>query len=67
MIVIDHFDERLDLAAFLHSLLTHAACDLCGISLDACNKSVWEGMLLGARVHWLYDYDLIDSLVSVWK
>lgn len=67
MVVIDHFDERLDLAAFLHPLLTHAAGDFCGISLDAGNKSVWEGMLLCARVHWLYDYDLINPLVSVSK
>jgi hypothetical protein len=67
MIVVDHFDERLDFAALLHSLLAHATCDFGGISLNACDESVWEWMLLCSCVHWLYDDDLDEASISMWE
>lgn len=58
MVVVDDLDERLDAAALLDHLLTHAAGDLQGVALDTGDDGVGEGVRLGARVLRLDNDDL---------
>jgi hypothetical protein len=56
MVVIDHFDEGLDLGSLLDSLFAHAACDFGWVAFNAGDKCVGERMGLCTRVYGL-DYD----------
>lgn len=58
MVLVDDLDERLDLAAAVDKLLTHAAGNLGGVALDTGNNGVGEGVSLGASVLRLDDDDL---------
>ena len=67
MVVVDDLDERLDAAALLDRLLTHAAGDLEGVALDTGDDGVREGVGLGASVVRLDNDDLSfakETLVS---
>jgi hypothetical protein len=55
VVVVDDLDERLDLGALLLAGLGHAAGDLLGVTLDASNDSVAEGVSLVAIVEGLDD------------
>lgn len=58
VVVVDNLDERLDAAALLDGLLTHAAGDLQGVTLDTGNDGIGEGVRLGASVVRLDNDDL---------
>jgi hypothetical protein len=58
VVVVDDLDERLDAAALLDGLLTHAAGDLEGVALDTGDDGVGEWMSLGASVLRLDNDDL---------
>lgn len=58
VVLVDDLDERLDLAAAVDKLLTHAAGDLGGVALDTGDNGVGEGVGLGASVLRLDDDDL---------
>lgn len=58
VVVVDDLDERLDLGAAVDKLLTHAAGDLEGVTLDTGDNGEREGVGLGARVLRLDNDDL---------
>lgn len=58
VIVVDQFDEWLDLAALLLTSLGHSSRDLARVSLNAGDQCMREGMGLGAAVQGLDDHDL---------
>lgn len=67
VVVVDDLDERLDAAALLDGLLTHATGDLEGVALDTGDDGVREGVRLGASVVRLDNDDLSfakETLVS---
>ncbi len=59
MIVIDGFDEGLDLAAFCLTCFRHAAGDLRRVAFDTRNEGVRKRMRLGASIQWLNYDDLV--------
>lgn len=65
VVVVDNLDERLDAAALLHRLLAHAAGDLGGVTLNAGDDGVGEGVRLGASVVGLDNDDLFCEGVSM--
>lgn len=64
VVVVDGLDERLDAAALLLLLHTHAAGHLLGVALDTGHEGVGEGVRLGAIVLRLDDNNLHQDLVS---
>ena len=50
MIIIDDFDEGLNLAAFALTGFRHAASNLGGIAFDARDKGVGERMCFGTGI-----------------
>lgn len=58
VVEVDDLDERLDAAALLDHLLTHAAGDLAGVALDTGNDGVGERVRLGASLVRLDNDDL---------
>ena len=64
MVVVDDFDEGLDFAALVLSLLRHASRDLLWVALDAGDDGVWEGVLFAAVVLWLDDDDLLAGVAA---
>lgn len=58
VVVVDDLDERLDLAAAVDQLLTHAAGNLLGVALDTGDDGEGEGVSLRARVLRLDNDDL---------
>jgi hypothetical protein len=58
VVVVDNLDEGLDAAALLDHLLTHAAGDLQGVTLNAGDDGIGEGVRLGAGVVGLDNDDL---------
>lgn len=60
MVVVDDLDKRLDAAALLDLLGTHATGHLGRVSLNTGDESVGERMSLGAGVLGLDDDDLLD-------
>jgi hypothetical protein len=61
VVVVDDLDERLDAAALLNLLGTHAAGHLGGIALDTSNEGIGERVGLGAAVLRLDDDDLYSN------
>lgn len=58
VVVVDEFDEGLDLGALFLAGFGHAASNLGGVALDARDEGVAEGMRLVAAVDGLDNYDL---------
>ena len=58
VVVVDDLDEGLDAGAAVDKLLTHAAGDLQGVTLDTGDNGVREGVGLGASVLRLDNDDL---------
>lgn len=56
MVVVDGFDERLDLAALRDAHFRHAAGDFLWVAVDAGDEGVGERMVFGSVVDGL-DYD----------
>jgi len=50
VVVVDHFDERLDLASFSDSFLTHSRGNFAWVALNASDKSVAERMDFGPLI-----------------
>lgn len=46
MVVVDNLDEWLNFSLSLDFLGAHSPCDLKWVSLNACNESVWEFLIL---------------------
>lgn len=51
MVVVEHFDEGLDLGPLGNLLLAHGGGHLTGIAVDACHQSVAVGTVSGAIVN----------------
>ena len=64
MVVVDDLDEWLHLRALVLAGLGHAASDLLGVSLDAGDEGVREGVLLAAVVLRLDDDDLLSGVAT---
>lgn len=64
MIVIDHLDERLYFASLGDTFLAHSRGDFAGVTLDASDQGVAEGMHLCAVVVGLEDHGLAAGIAT---
>ena len=64
MVVVDDFDERLDLAALVLAGLGHSAGDLERVAVDAGDEGVREGVLFAAVVLGLDDNDFLACVAA---